>query len=278
MGAPDPRLDQALHIDFRLQRMLKSYAKQDPPPDRVKPVPTQVLRRIMSIAAHHNDPVNQAIADMICIAFFFLLRPGEYAISTSDSTPFTLADVQLFRGDTRLDLFTASSEELLTATFSTLTFTTQKNGVRGEVIGHSHSGDQWLSPPRALARRVLHLRNHHAPATTPLAVAYTAPARCRNITPLLISSSIRDAVTFLGPGLGFTANDVSARCLRAAGANALLCAGIDTDVIRLLGRWRSDEMMRYLHCQARPVLRDFAQQMLHGGSYTLIPNQLVPAY
>ena len=109
--------------------MLKSYSKQDPPPDQVKPYPTQVLCRIMSIAAHQNDPVNQAIADMICIAFFFLLRPGEYAISTSDSMPFTLPNVQLFRGDTRLNLFTASSKELLTATFSTLTFTTQKNGV-----------------------------------------------------------------------------------------------------------------------------------------------------
>ena len=78
--------------------------------------------------------------------------------------------------------------------------------------------------------------------------------------------------------MGFLPQDVSARCLRAAGANALLCGGVDTDVIRLLGRWRSDEMLRYLHTQAGPVLRDFSRKMLAGGSFTLIPNQHVPTF
>ena len=44
--------------------------------------------------------------------------------------------------------------------------------------------------------------------------------------------------------------DVSARSLRAAGAMALLCADVDSDRIRLLGRWQSDQMFRYLHVQA----------------------------
>jgi hypothetical protein len=59
---------------------------------------------------------------------------------------------------------------------------------------------------------------------------------------------------------------------------ALLCAQVDTDVIRLLGRWRSDEMLRYLHIQAEPVMRDFARRMLVGGSFTLLPNQTVPLF
>jgi hypothetical protein len=57
---------------------------------------------------------------------------------------------------------------------------------------------------------------------------------------------------------------------------ALLCAQVDSDVIRLLGRWRSDEMLRYLHVQAEPVMRDFSRRMLLGGSFTLLPNQAVP--
>ena len=63
----------------------------------------------------------------------------------------------------------------------------------------------------------------------------------------------------------FTANDVSACCLRATGVNALLCAGIDTNIIRLLDRWRLDETMQYLHCQARLVLKNFAHRILIGG-------------
>lgn len=71
---------------------------------------------------------------------------------------------------------------------------------------------------------------------------------------------------------------MSARCLRAAGANALLCAQVDPDIIRLLGRWRSDEMLRYLHLQAAPIMSDFAPRMLQGGNFRLLPNQMVPSF
>jgi hypothetical protein len=59
---------------------------------------------------------------------------------------------------------------------------------------------------------------------------------------------------------------------------ALLCAQVDTNVIRLLGRWRSDEMLRYLTVQAAPVMRDFSSRMLNHGSFTLLPNSDVPMF
>ena len=258
--------------------MLSCYSKVDPPPNRVKPVPVSVLRRIFAIAATlQDDPQHQCLADMIGLAFFFLLRPGEYAYSPSESTPFQLRDVQLFRGGTRLNLATASDADILTATFASLTFRDQKNGVRGEVVGLGHSGDPLLSPPRILARRILHLRSHGAVQTTPLCSYFTAPQWCF-IKPKHITVALKAAVAFLGPSLGFLPSDVSARCLRAAGANALLCSNVDTDIIRLLGRWRSDEMLRYLHLQAAPLMSDFARRMLHGGNFTLVPNQLVPVF
>jgi hypothetical protein len=232
----------------------------------------------MMVAHATTDPALLAIADMICIAFFFLLRPGEYAHSPSDSAPFTLQSVQLFRGGHRLDLSHATEAQIITSTFASLTFDNQKNGVRGEVIGLSPSGDRLLCPNRAIARRVLHLHHHHAPMDTPLHAYYLPRGQQGSVTPTDITSNLRLAVRFLGPALGFLPEDVTARCLRAAGANALLCAGVDTDVIRLLGRWRSDEMLRYLHTQAVPVMRDFARKMLAGGNFTLIPNQTVPTF
>ena len=277
MGEVDPRLNSSGTIDFRLQRMLASYNKEDPPPNRVKPVPVPVLRRIFAIAATMTDPYFQCIADMIGLAFFFLLRPGEYANSPSDSTPFEFRDVQLFRGQQRINLTTASEAQLLTATFCSLTFRDQKNGVKGEVVGLSHSGDPFLSPTKILARRILHIRSHTVDTHTPLCKYFTATSSKR-ITPRDITTILRDAVTFLGPSLGFLPSDVTARCLRAAGANALLCANVDTDIIRLLGRWKSDEMLRYLHLQAAPLMSDFSRRMLAGGNFTLIPNQTVPIY
>ena len=80
----------------------------------------------------------------------------------------------------------------------------------------------------------------------------------------------------MGAGLGFLSKDVSARSRRAAGAMALLCSGIETDIIKLVGRWRSDEMLRYLHVQAEPLMKDFSCRMMHGGNYRFHPNHEVP--
>ena len=99
-----------------------------------------------------------------------------------------------------------------------------------------------------------------------------------HIKPADITSSLKLACDLLGPQYGFTSHDISARSLRASGAMALLCAHVDSDIIRLLGRWRSDEMLRYLHVQAEPVMRDFASRMIQGGSFTLHPNESVPLY
>lgn len=208
---------------------------------------------------------------MIIIGFFFLLRPGEYTDNNND--PFRFEDVQLFIGDTRLNLTTSPIEQIQQSRFASLTFTSQKNGVRGEVIGLACSGDPFVCPVRAIARRVLYLRQHKAPPSTPLARVFHSTTR---VTAEVLTNYIRDSVTQIGPSLGFLPQDVSARCLRAAGAMALLLAQVDPDVIRLVGRWRSDEMLRYLHVQAYPLMKDYSRQMLRAGSYTLIPNQLVP--
>ena len=53
---------------------------------------------------------------------------------------------------------------------------------------------------------------------------------------------------------------------------ALLWANVGTDRIRLLGRWRSDEMMRYLYVQAFPIAAPLAPLMVRHGYFTLIPN------
>jgi len=279
VGSPDPRLNSSGKIDFRIQRQLSCYTKQDPPPNRVKPIPVPILQRILAIALMGHSRFNIAVGDMIAIAFFFLLRPGEHTGSGSESTPFRLADVQLFHGPVRLNLETASDTALLSATFASLTFATQKNGVRGEVIGLGHSGNPQFSPAICVARRVILLRQHNAPPNTPLASVYSTQKQCfEPIKAPHITAALKLACTVMGPQFGFSPSDISARSLRASGAMALLCAQVDSDVIRLLGRWRSDEMLRYLTVQAAPVMRDFSSRMLNHGSFTLHPNQDVPMF
>jgi hypothetical protein len=92
----------------------------------------------------------------------------------------------------------------------------------------------------------------------------------RPITPNDITLALRHAVRLIGPEVGLVKADVSARSMRAGGAMALLCAQVDGNIIRLLGRWQSNDMPRYLHLHVHPVMRNFAAQMLQHGMYNLV--------
>jgi len=273
--ASKPRLTTSGTLDIRLSRLLSAYTKQDSPPTRVKPIPISVLQNAVFSHRQRRAPHNYAIADMITLGFFFLLRPGEYAATTNpESSPFRLCDVHLFRGNTRLTFAQVTDGPM--PTFAALEFTNQKNGVRGELIGLGPSGDAAFCPVHAIRSRVLHLIQHRAPPTTPLFTYYDYNLPLQ-VTSAHLTGAIRVAVQVIGHQVGLNPTDVSVRSLRASGAMALLCANVDTDRIRLLGRWRSDEMLRYLHVQAVPLVAPIASAMLRHGQFHLLPNTPIHA-
>jgi hypothetical protein len=67
--------------------------------------------------------------DLVILACYFLMRPGEYCNSTGEdsSHPFHTDEVELWLGHRQLNLDTATDHELLMATFCILKFTDQKN-------------------------------------------------------------------------------------------------------------------------------------------------------
>ena len=128
----------------------------------------------------------------------------------------------------------------------------------------------------ALASRVLTLRTQGATLDTTLnAVRPTPTSPFYHISASDLTTRIR-AVLHLHPDPAYTIDDVSVRSTRAGGAMALLCAGVDSDRLRMIGRWRSDEMFRYLHVQAHPVMNGLSAAMLCGGDFRLIPAYFSP--
>jgi hypothetical protein len=94
------------------------------------------------------------------MAFFFLLRPGEYCKSGPDteSHPFRLRDVTFSIGAAaNHNAATAPLERIRDADYVALYFTTQKNGVRGKAIGHGILGHATACPLHVIRRRVLYL-------------------------------------------------------------------------------------------------------------------------
>jgi len=223
-----------------------------------------------------RQPAQIAIADLITIAFFFLLRPEEYTGTVTDDRPFHLCDAALHLGKRRLDHSTATIAELQAATACSYTFTTQKNGIRGEVITHGRSGHPLCCPVTATIRRILYHQQHNTAQDKPLA-SYYRNNRLVTIKAKDVTDQLRSAATTNVQATGLAPNEMSARSLRAGGAMALLCSDVDHNLIQLLGRWHSDAMMRCLHLQAQPIMKKFAKSMFNNGNYNFLPSETVPA-
>ena len=178
--------------------------------------------------------------------------PYAWYCAASDSPPLRLCEVKLAIGQTPLNPTTCFYHDLHAVTRSSLVFATQKNRERGEEITHGRSGHSIACPTATLLRRILHLRLNAAPPHTPLSHIYHL-GQWVSIPSTLIMARLRTAAAAL-PHLGFPPSGVTARSLRSGGAMALLCGRVDRDVIKLVGRWRSDAMFRYLHAQAVPLV------------------------
>ena len=55
MGLVDPRYGKDGKIDIPLRFQLQCYTKQDPPPNRVNPVPILVIRKVAAVALATNN-------------------------------------------------------------------------------------------------------------------------------------------------------------------------------------------------------------------------------
>jgi hypothetical protein len=208
----------------------------------VKPVPIQVIHHAINQAYAHGHVESLTVIQMSTITFFFLMHPGEHTEPMGKNPPFTLQDLQLYVGPTGYSALTIPIPLLTAVTFVTYCFTTQKNSVRGKVVGLGHSGHHHCCPVEATSTHAKHLCLNNAPGNTPICTYFTVQ-NSFYVTASDITSTLRSSITALGPALGFVPTNVSAGSLCAAGAMALLCANIDPNTIQMLGHWRSDEML-----------------------------------
>ncbi|CAB9513704.1 hypothetical protein SEMRO_607_G174680.1 [Seminavis robusta] len=88
----DPRLDEHNTTHIELANISRGYSKADPPPDKTKPIPLQLLRHAITCILSTSSR-DQTIRNMLLMGWFFLLRPGEYTYSAPINTPFRLKDV-----------------------------------------------------------------------------------------------------------------------------------------------------------------------------------------
>lgn len=272
-SSQDPRKDTTGSFHLDLKQLYTAYSKADPPPDRVKPIPIQLVH--LAVLALQATIFSKAVADLIVIGFFFLLRPGEHTYLRRGHTPFRLEDVSFVYDNTTYNAAVAPIAIIRKATATHLNFTNQKNGVKDEALTHHDNSEALLSPLQAVKRRVLHLRKYKAPRDTPLHTVFV-DGTTQQVTSQDLTTALRSACKQIGSTLGIACADISARALRAGGAMALLRAGVSSTNTRLFGRWRSWAMLHYLH-RSQTTTCDYATQMLHGGNFTIARHEKLPA-
>ena len=276
MGTQNPRLDLAGNVVPRIKQLQSNWTKQDPPPERVKPIPLQLVRHVVN-RLDFTNPFQAAKADALIIGFFYMLHPGEHTWDSTNHHPFRFCDASFSLGDNPASNgVTISDADLEAATRVFLNFTTQKNGEKDEAITHGDTSDPILSPVAAVRRRVRHLRLHHAPAETPLYTVFLPDGTTKNILSSYLTQELRYSCSQLSDVLGISPREVSARALRAGGAMALIRAKIDPSLVKLMGRWKSDIMLRYLHRSALHTA-DFAAAMLQYGEFIIPRHSFLPS-
>ena len=246
---------------LQLQIQLAGYAKADPPAKKKLPVEADVPELLLDMAyTNKEDAFAQATADLALIAFYYLLRIGEYTLkseaeanktNTKQTVQFKLEDVTFFKKDRKGRLRqlprNARRVDVMTAESATLKLDNQKNGWKAACIHQEVNGEHVKCPVRALARRVLHLREHKAEKTAFLCKVYEAKKE-RYVCAGDISRALKVAANLLEYPLnrGIPISSVDTHSLRSGGANALALSGYSDTQIQKMGRWRGKTFKEYI--------------------------------
>ena len=241
----------------RLQQTYDGWRKEDPPTTKMLPVESDVPEALVASGLLPGaTELDRAVGDLTMVAFYYLLRVGEYTIKgtrneTKQTVQFKLEDITFFKKNTvgklRCLLRDAPEHMIMTADGATLKLDNQKNGWKGVCVYHEANGDPVNCPVRALGRRVRSIRKGNGHGKTYLS-AYFAEGRRFDVTADNISCALKGAARALGypTNKGIPIDRINTHSLRSGGANALALAGYTDTQIQKMGRWRGATFKEYI--------------------------------
>ena len=272
--------------------MLDGYSKLDPPTRKMLPIEADVPDLLVEMGYGKGGTAHaKAIGDLSMIAFYYLLRIGEYTVkgkqnNKKQTVQFKLEDVQFFKKNKAGTLVclprTAPAVLLLTADSATLKLDNQKNGWKGVCVHQEANGEPFNCPVKALARRVLHLREHNAVGKTLLSAFFHLGVRY-DVSGDDISKGLKLAAHILRypTTRGIPIERIDTHSLRSGGANALALSGYSDTQIQKMGRWKGatfkeyirEELACYSEGMTKNMKRNFKFVNISGNAYHDVTTQ-----
>jgi hypothetical protein len=161
------------------------WRKLDAPTVKKLPIEVDVLEAMVNCGRTMGETaLVQAIRDLARVAFYFLLREGEYTVkfsglNTKQTDQFWAKDVHLFK---RCELGTfrqlppsAPSDDMLNGNSATLRLGNRKNGWKNMCIHQEANGCTYFCATRAIARRLIYIHENTSEA---LASIRPTPTLC----------------------------------------------------------------------------------------------------
>ena len=294
-----------------IDRMLKGFRNDDPATVKKLPIEVDVPEFLVECAEDADaTPLEKRVADLTLVAFYYLLRVGEYTSRYRNSKEkpskgkgrarkkkrkkktvnFRVADVTFFKknseGNLRQLPHDASPTEIMSADGATLRLTNQKNGWKNVCIHQQVTGHARLCGVRALGRIILEIREFTSSSTEWLS-AFQGKKGVQHVTPKDISRALKAAASDLeyDTKRGIPIDRIDSHSLRAGGANSLSLAGFSEHEIQIMGRWRSATFKEYISDQlssftdgmAKAMSKTFQFVNIAAGTLTDVTASLVPA-
>ena len=261
-GHPDPLRSSPAQqsFDLPIARLLKKYKDEDPPAEPKLAIP---ISTITAIATKYRwNPHLEAVADLVIIAFFYLLRVGEYTTASNKKAKRTIAlrdcDVRLWRKGQVIP-HSAGRACLLMADSATICIAHTKNGTKGAVV-HHECGIGPICPVAALARRIANMQG--GPTTGSLSLVYHPSGRVTRVSDWDIGIAVRWGATYDRLlTRGYTLQRISSHSLRAGGAMTMKLNGASDSTIMQVGRWMSLTYLTYTHSQIGSLTAGLAVKM-----------------
>ncbi|KAI2498218.1 hypothetical protein MHU86_16300 [Fragilaria crotonensis] len=249
-----PIHDAAGRLDPLLALQLKRYADEDPGPTPQQALPLEVIRKVRSWARNETDI---AIGQLVVVAFFFAMRSCEYSdVGSRRTTSVIRVDDVRFRQKGQ-DLQTIDRGQLENADTVSITFRRQKNGDKGATVTqhrNDRQGQTDICPVRVLADLTTRVRSYdcHSRTNPKINAVRTQDSdEPQHISSKSILRQLRMATTRREERLGLQASGIGTHSIRSGAAMAMHLAGVPSETIQMVGRWRSQTFMRYLEFKCR---------------------------
>ena len=251
--------------------MVEGFRREDPPSVPQLAVPIAVPNACFTASRTTVDPLTQTAGELILVAFYYLLRVGEYTrprfvtqggkrVRATRTKQFTYANVGFFKNN-KIVPRNSPLATLLTCDSATLKITNQKNGRMGDTIHQKAIGID-ACPIRALAHRIHHINVHDGVTEERLLCDYYKDGEWHSLIPNNVVQLVRATAKLLKlEEQGIHPDLIGAHSLRAGGAMALRLHGFADTIIMKMGRWTSLTFLQYIHTQIAHLATDISQKM-----------------